>query len=183
MSIARSGPECRLFIELHPCTCGEHQLQRESRVESTSAGLLAVYEGECPRCGVPRRFEFLLDPEIPPGDKFGGTRPSTLIDAGQFLAVADHAAKQVPHDPSSLTGDARRAARWWLARAVNALEEVLKFAPLTEKSSRQPPSSPIWAGTFIRGNRAGSDAHASRQFSSYIETSCESCSGVAGNRR
>lgn len=129
MSIARSGPECRLFIELHPCTCGEHQLQRESRVESTSAGLLAVYEGECPRCGVPRRFEFLLDPEIPPGDKFGGTRPSTLIDAGQFLAVADHAAKQVPHDPSSLTGDARRAARWWLARAVNALEEVLKFAP------------------------------------------------------
>jgi hypothetical protein len=81
MSIARSGPECRLFIELHPCTCGEHQLQPESRVESTSAGLLAVYEGECPRCGVPRRFEFLLDPEIPPGDKFGGTRPSTLIDA------------------------------------------------------------------------------------------------------
>jgi glutathione S-transferase len=79
-----------------------------------------------------RRFEFLLDPEIPPGDKFGGSKLSELIDAGQYLAVADRAARLVPGGAEALGHEARREARWWMNRAVNALEEVLKFIPAAE---------------------------------------------------
>lgn len=127
--VARSSPECHLYIELHACSCGETKLEARHRLESFDAGLGAVYEGQCPQCGMQRRFEFLLDPEIPPGDKFGGTKASEIIDAGQYLAAADDAAKRAPADISRLSGDDRRAAIWWLNRAVNALEEVAKAIP------------------------------------------------------
>lgn len=129
MLIARSSPECHLYIELHPCACGEATLDVRHRLVSFDAGLGAVYEGPCPRCGVQRKFEFLLDPEIPPGDKFGGATASTIIDAGQYLAVADAAAKRVPADVTGLDDDDRRVASWWMNRAVNALEEVVKSIP------------------------------------------------------
>lgn len=127
--IARSSPECHLYIELHPCACGEAKLDVRHRLVSFDAGLGAVYEAPCSRCGVQRQFEFLLDPEIPPGDKFGGANASTIIDAGQYLAVADDAAKRVPADVTGLDDDDRRAAGWWMNRAVNALEEVIKAIP------------------------------------------------------
>lgn len=131
MLVARSSPECHLYIELHPCTCGERVLDASHRLVSTDAGLGAVYEGICPRCGTQRRFDFVLDPEIPPGDRFGGARASSIIDPGEFLAVADDAAKRVPADLSRLDETQREAARWWLTRAVNALEEVIKAVPTT----------------------------------------------------
>jgi hypothetical protein len=127
--VARSSPECHLYIELHPCACGEHVLDTRHRLVSLEDGLGAVYEGTCARCGTARRFEFVLDPEIPPGDKFGGVRPSLLIDAGQYLAVADDASKRVPANVSRLDEAQRRAARRWMSRAVNALEEVTKAIP------------------------------------------------------
>jgi hypothetical protein len=127
--IARSSPECHLYIELHPCACGETQLETKHVLQSSGDDLVAVYQGVCPSCSTARRFDLVLDPEIPPGDKFGGPRPSTLIDAGQYLAVADDASKRVPGDTANLTDTERRAARWWMNRAVNALEEVLKFVP------------------------------------------------------
>ncbi|HEU0036414.1 MAG TPA: hypothetical protein VFQ53_37635 [Kofleriaceae bacterium] len=129
MLIARSSPECHLYIELHPCTCGESELRTKHHLASSDDGLVAVYEGTCPRCGAERRFDLVLDPEIPPGDKFGGDRPSKIIDAGQFLAVADAAAKAVPANTSALDGPARQRARWLMTRAANAIEEVLKFIP------------------------------------------------------
>jgi hypothetical protein len=127
--ISRSSSECHLFIELTPCACGETKLESRHRLVSLETGLGAVYEGSCPRCGTPRRFEFLLDPELPPGDKFGGTKPSSIIDAGQYLTVADDAAKRVPAEMAGLDDDQRRAASWWINRAVNALEEVVKAVP------------------------------------------------------
>src|SRR5687768_8032813 len=127
--VARSSPECHLYIELHPCACGEHVLETRHRLVSLEDGLGAVYEGTCARCGTARRFEFVLDPEIPPGDKFGGLQPSAILDAGQYLAVADDASKRVPADVSGLDEAQRRTARWWMNRAVNALEEVIKAIP------------------------------------------------------
>lgn len=127
--IARSSSECHLYIELHPCACGETKLDVRHRLVSFDAGLGAVYEAPCPRCGVHRKFEFLLDPEIPPGDKFGGATASAIIDAGQYLAVADDAAKRVPADLSGLDDENRRVASWWMNRSVNALEEVIKAIP------------------------------------------------------
>jgi hypothetical protein len=76
-----------------------------------------------------RRFEFALDPEIPPAHKFGGSKCSEILDAGQFLAVADTAARMVACDANRLDGIGRVRARTLLLRAVAALEEVLKFVP------------------------------------------------------
>lgn len=125
--ISRSSHECHLYIELHPCECGDRRFPNAHKLVSVDDGLLAVYEGACTGCGVSRRFEFLLDPELPPGDKFGGSRPSSIIDAGQYMAIADAAAMQVPADVTGLDAEAKRNARWWMNRAVNALEEVLKW--------------------------------------------------------
>ena len=129
MMIARSSAECRLYIELHGCACGESRLEVGHHLVSLAVGLGAIYEGACPRCGTARRFEFGLDPEIPPGDKFGGERPSSLLDAGEYLTVADDAARRVPADLTGLDDTQRRTASWWLNRAVNALEEVVKAVP------------------------------------------------------
>lgn len=129
MEIARSSAECHLYIELHPCACGDTRGPTEHRLESRDDGLVAVYAGPCPRCGTARRFELSLDPEIVPGGTFGGARPSQIIDAGQYLAVADAAARAVPSSTSGLDDRARQQARAQMRRAVAALEEVLKFVP------------------------------------------------------
>lgn len=129
MLVARSSLECHLFIELHPCECGEARLETTHRLESWDVGLVAIYEGTCPRCRRARQFEFELDPELVPANKFGGSAPSMIVDAGQYLAVADDAARRVPAELASLDDDTRAQARWWIGRAVSALEEVLKFVP------------------------------------------------------
>lgn len=127
--ISRSSLECHLYIELHPCPCGERRFSSVHKLLSADEGLLAVYEGTCPKCSIRRRFEFLLDPELPPGNKFGGIRLSTIVDAGQYLAVAEEAAKQVTADIARLGASEKREARDWMNRAINALEEVLKWIP------------------------------------------------------
>jgi hypothetical protein len=124
---ARSSLECRTYIELHPCACRDATVPPSAGVHATDAGLVARYEGRCPRCGAPRRFELALDDEIVPADAFGGARPSSLLDAGQFLAIADAHAKRIPptvHD---------------LDRAIAALIEVLKLIP--DGADAVPPDS------------------------------------------
>jgi hypothetical protein len=153
--IARSSPECHLYIELHPCACGERAGLDTHRLESGTDGLVAVYEGTCPGCRTHRRFDFALDPELPPGGKFGGRSLSQVIDAGQYLAVADAAARSVPADTSQLDTDARAHARATLARAIAALEEVVKFIPAG--ADRVPPDA-----LFTPAGRAVYDAEPGR---------------------
>jgi hypothetical protein len=132
--IARSAIECHLYIELHPCSCSEGLEPGGHRLESRESGLVAVYSARCRRCGTTRHFEFVMDEEIVPLGKFGGSRPSTTIDAGEFLAVADAAARQVPADVSGFDAGARARARALMNRAVAAIEEVLKFIRPGEES-------------------------------------------------
>lgn len=132
-------------MELRPCACGETSIDglAHSLVQAP-AGLAALFEGPCPRCGTPRRFEFLA-PDRPsfPGDAFGGPEPSSLLDAGEWLAASDAAASRVPAAPPADAG-ARAAAQRTLTRAVRALEEVLKFAPAGAREvpadARQSPT-------------------------------------------
>lgn len=127
--IARSSLECHLYIELHPCECGAKRAATQHRLESRDEALITVYEGRCRSCTRLWQLEFALDAEIPPGRKFGGTRASQLIDAGQFLAVADAAASAAPVDVGGLDDAARHRVQALLLRAVAALEEVVKFIP------------------------------------------------------
>jgi hypothetical protein len=139
MLIARSSAECRLYIELHPCECGAAWRQLEHSLDYAEDSLIAVYQGSCEKCGRARRFEFELAPDISPNGKFGGDSPSRIIDAGEFLAVADAAARAVPGDVSRLGLDERRRARLLIGRAVAAMEEVLKFIPA--EADRVPAES------------------------------------------
>jgi hypothetical protein len=128
--IARSAMECHLYIELHPCACGERQEPGRHRLESREAGLVAVYRMQCRRCGAARQLEFVMKVEIAPIGKFGGANPSQIVDAGEFLAIADAAARAVPADLGGLDDTARHRARLLMSRAVAAIEEVLKFIGL-----------------------------------------------------
>jgi hypothetical protein len=132
LKLARSNAEAHLFMDLHPCGCGERRFARTSSVVTIDGDLASRYTGACARCGTARRFEFRLPPEIlqPPatGMLYGGAEPSELLDPGEWLSVADDYARSVPVG-AKLDGDALRTARHRLACAVAALDEIRKFAP------------------------------------------------------
>lgn len=131
MPVSRSTEESHLYMQLHPCDCGEADFEwRHRQHELAECGLVARYRGECGRCGRERRFAFALAPEpSPPPPAFGGRRPSQIIDPGDFLRVSRLAAATVAADPTQLSDDEFHPARDSLAVAVAALDEVLKFIP------------------------------------------------------
>jgi hypothetical protein len=131
MLVARSAPECRLYIDLNPCSCGETAFDvRHTLRTGPDGGLVAVYEGWCARCGLPRRFTFALDPATPPPPPaYGGTAPSQIICPGQFALVADQAAASAELVPAGMPPARRARGREALARALAAQQEVLKFIP------------------------------------------------------
>ncbi len=144
---ARTAEEARLYMELHSCSCGESAFEAHSAVVQEQGVLLSRYTGRCPRCGARREFLFELPEQIRAialdGLDFGGSDPSRLLDAGEWLAVSDRYAKRVPRTP----GD--------LSIAIAALEEVLKFIP--EGADRAP------AGAFRSAQgRAVRDAEPGR---------------------
>ncbi|MBR7832518.1 hypothetical protein KDL01_04570 [Actinospica durhamensis] len=134
MLIARSSPECRLYMDLHACSCGETGFAAEHALQEDAQGrLLAVYSGLCPRCGLPRQFVFALDDAIPPPPPaFGGAAASRIVDPGEFLLYADKASAAAGFAPDA--GDAGdpqagERGRLALAAAAAAVDEVLKFIP------------------------------------------------------
>ncbi|MCC6993731.1 MAG: hypothetical protein IT370_03775 [Deltaproteobacteria bacterium] len=124
----RSVAEEHLYMELHPCSCGVHQLhERPHQVRRDGAELVSVFRGACVGCATPREFVFVLPPEPPPpGLDLGGDDASTLITPDQFLTLAEAAV-------------ARGTPRA-LARAQACLAEVLKFIP--------PGEATVPAGAF-----------------------------------
>lgn len=130
---ARTTAEAHLYMELRPCECGESGFDAHSAVVADGDALLSRYSGPCARCGAKRVFHFALPEEIPAiaggVHSFGGAEPSRLIDAGEWLSVADEHAKRQPGTADDL------------AMAIAAMEEVLKFAPGDEE---QLPGSAFW---------------------------------------
>jgi hypothetical protein len=135
LRLARTNEEAHLYMDLHPCKCGEIEFPRSSSVVETADGDLAShYAGTCPQDGTRREFTFRLPQAIasPPGDgsvSYGGAEPSELIDPGEWLSIADAYARNVPSDTASLAADGLVQARSMLTRAVAAIDEVLKFIP------------------------------------------------------
>src|SRR5687768_12720360 len=131
MLVARSATESRLYMDLHPCACGEtgfdwSQHERRQHGETTSD----VYEGRCAGCDLERRFEFVVDPEpLPEPTALGGRSPSTIIDPAEFLTVAQQLADAVPADPRDVPEEYFDDAYAAIELAAAATDEVLKFIP------------------------------------------------------
>ncbi|TWD84384.1 hypothetical protein FB561_5571 [Kribbella amoyensis] len=153
-AIARTGDETLLYLELHPCPdCGTIETPWEHGLVESDGELVISYAGICATCGAERQYLFGL-PEtesVGPFPNFGGPEPSELIDAGEWMAVADRAAGSVPAG-ADLAGDQEAAVVLQVARA--AVEEVLKFVPA---GADAVPDNAFWTddGQAVRAAEPG----------------------------
>jgi hypothetical protein len=141
LPLARTPKESHLYIELHACECGERDVKHRSHATGQGEGYwTSHYDLTCPGCGADREFVFRV-PEWPLNVRgFGGPEPSEIIDAGQWLIIADVAAGSVPAAPSRAPRE-RDEQRESMQLAVEAFEEILKFIP-----GREPavPDAAFW---------------------------------------
>ena len=149
-AVARTRDEALLYLELTPCQdCGSNEAPWEHGLTEVDGELTISYAAVCPGCGAEREYLFGLPAlETPPGSwpTFGGAEPSELLDAGQWLEVADQAAGNVPADST----EAGRV----LAIARAAVEEVIKFVPAGQDAV---PVDEFWtcAGRKVRDAEPG----------------------------
>ncbi|WP_233563211.1 hypothetical protein [Micromonospora musae] len=143
---ARSANEAHLYMDLHPCGCGEGRFPRASTILALPDGELARrYAGSCERCGTAREFLFRLpaEPEsAEAGFRYGAAEPSALIDAGEWLWVAEGHARGVPAGAERLPEADRRRCRTRLTAAVAAVDEALKFVPA---GGGRVPFTAVWS--------------------------------------
>ncbi|MEJ3743603.1 hypothetical protein WEI85_09970 [Actinomycetes bacterium KLBMP 9797] len=149
--LARTHEEAHLYMELHPCpACGEPEFDAASAVRETDAGWLVRYAGVCVQCGRARAFEFRQPDEMRPpaeGAWASGAEPSELLDAGEWLFVADtYASAPAGADSGASIVDLRSAAA--------ALDEVLKFLP---DGAAALPDEAFWSarGRAVRAAEPG----------------------------
>ncbi|MFI1992874.1 hypothetical protein [Actinoplanes sp. NPDC020271] len=132
IGLVRSTAEAHLFMDLHECEiCAEDEFDRRVDAVTVHGELCSRYTGACAECGNPREFTFRLpeetlipDPEEP---SFGGERPSELLDAGEWLAVADAIAACTPADPAGLDAEERLLAHYEYLKAAAVVAEARKF--------------------------------------------------------
>jgi hypothetical protein len=130
--LARTNAEAHLYMDLRPCdACGHRGFSGDSAMVFVDGELCSRYSGACPRCGTERKFTFRVPEEVRlPLERdivFGGPEPSELLDAGEWLTVADLAAGRPEPDDADL------------ALAAAAIDEALKFIP--EGADEVPPET------------------------------------------
>lgn len=116
----RTSAEAHIYMDQHPCTCGDIEFERKSAVMDDGGVLMSRYFGKCRTCSTMRELRFELPPTVRPAGnqvEFGGSDPSRLLDAGEWMAISEYYAKLDPGTADDLD----------IARA--ALEEVIKFLP------------------------------------------------------
>jgi hypothetical protein len=120
---ARTNAEAHMYMDLHPCPCGENEFERRSAVVNEQGVLCSRYAGACPRCGTARMFlceiPEAIRPVVADHIEYGGDDPSRIIDAGEWMMIAR------VHLRPELAPQTRRE----LAIAHAALKEVKKFLP------------------------------------------------------
>jgi hypothetical protein len=129
--LARSNEEAHLYMDLHPCSCGGRDASRDSAVGLDGDTFVVRYTCVCGTCGRQRTYEF-REPDVPArpadGGWSAGPQPSELLDAGEWLWVADRFGR-APAEPDGLTPAEVGQARSDLAAAAAAVDETLKFLP------------------------------------------------------
>jgi hypothetical protein len=145
--LARTVAEAHLFMDLHPCdVCGEEQFDRTAAVILVDGELLSRYTGTCPQCGNPREFTFRIPDETPLPDpdepSFGAEPRSELLDAGEWLWVADEIARTIPAEPDGMSPEERSYARREIATAAAAVAEARKFVP---SGADAVPREELWS--------------------------------------
>ncbi|WP_433351795.1 hypothetical protein ACQP25_02295 [Microtetraspora malaysiensis] len=150
-AVARTRDEAHLYLDLHPCKqCGSVETTWDRGLSSVDGALVDRYAGACEDCGAEREFLFGL-PERPVASAgyptFGGPEPSQLLDAGEWMWVADLTAGNVPVDD-------RAEARRTLSIAAAAVEEIVKFIPAGEE---EVPDDGFWSarGQQVRAAEPG----------------------------
>ena len=151
--LSRSPEESLAYLRLVPCSCGETEFHSSPTVRHDGNQRLKQYAGPCVRCGTPRQFIF-AEAELPPPPASGKVvfgrdgSVSTLLDPGQWLALANRAARAVTDDIDETQ------ARTAMAYAVAALEEVLHFLPPNAGDFDSVPEScfvsPLGRGILLR---------------------------------
>ncbi|GAB3988001.1 hypothetical protein GCM10029978_109110 [Actinoallomurus acanthiterrae] len=144
-AVARTRDEAHLYLDLHPCEdCGSVDTAWDNALVDVGGELANRYAGTCASCGRPREYLFGL-PEretVPVGfPTFGGPEPSQLVDAGQWLWVADLSA-----EGAAATEDPEEA-RATLAIATAAVAEILKFMGA---GAERVPERAFWSETGRR---------------------------------
>ena len=154
--LARTNEEAHLYMELRPCVCGETDFDATSSVAQVGGSWVSRYAGRCAECDRERVFEFRQPDEIAvpaDGSWAPGAAPSELLDAGEWLLVAD-AYGSSDADPAGLSTTAREQVRTDLAAAAAALDEVLKFLPA---GADEVPEPAFWSaqGRAVRDAEPG----------------------------
>ncbi|MFG1889043.1 hypothetical protein ACGFIR_14365 [Micromonospora sp. NPDC049051] len=154
--LARTHEETYLYFELHPCPCGEVDFGSTSSLELVDDEWIVRYTGQCVACGRPRGFEFRQpdEPTAPDdGEWAPGREPSQLLDAGEWLWVAD-VYGSVPAELDGLSDAEREQARTDLLAARAAIDEVLKFLPAR---AAEVPQDAFWSyrGRVVRTAEPG----------------------------
>jgi hypothetical protein len=149
-AVARTRDEAQLYLELHPCPdCGSGDAPWEQALVEIDGELASSYAAACPGCSAQREYLFGLPARETPvhgWPTFGGPEPSDVIDAGQWLEVAERAVSAVPADPV----EAGRV----LAIAQAAVAEVIKFVPA---GADAVPEDEFWTaqGQAVRAAEPG----------------------------
>ncbi|MGA8112316.1 MAG: hypothetical protein WCA46_01500 [Actinocatenispora sp.] len=144
---ARTPDEAQLYLDIHPCErCGSMETPWEQSAEVVDGTSVLRYRGTCAGCGTERDATFLTPKvHIVRGRdevvRYGGAQPSELIDAGEWLAVADLAARSSGISVGEDEIEAEPEGVELLGIAAEAMTEVLKFVP---DGADRVPDSAFW---------------------------------------
>jgi len=129
---ARSHNEAVVYVLLRDCrACGASNRDLTDESARRDGATVVEYTAFCRECTTIEAYAFRLpesDPQTGATDVvFGGDEPSTIIDAGEWLAFADRTAGGGPVEPAGLTPEERADAALALQSAAAAVREVVKF--------------------------------------------------------
>lgn len=153
LPFARTFDEAYLYMDLRPCPCGESDFERTSTTVLDGREPSVAFSGDCAGCGRHRRFSFQVPdvvPELGVGVRFGGDQPSRLLDAGEWMGVAElfeRNARDLVEDaaePDSVPVDEEQLS-YLTEAALAAFDEVVKFLPAGDGPDDLVPEGAFWS--------------------------------------